>query len=381
MNYMQLKLMFTAVISFLSLAAMAQDGFVITGRLKAATEGQKVVLTFEENEEFVSDTCAVSQGLFQLKGQVQEPLSAKLTLLPLTDDGQPMNLAKYLAIDEQTFFLDNVLYAVNGETMKTSNIQGAEIQTEYLGLKAQLADINTARQPLFQQLAAIEKDNNSEQQEVIFKALRVLGDQENEIEKQYLKAHPDSYISLAIVNSRGSQISDSQAFEPYFNGLSTRMQQTQMGKNLAAKLEIARKTAIGKPAINVIQKNSKGKAISLASLRGKYVLLDFWASWCGPCRAESPFLKKAYAAYKAKGFEIYAVSLDSKKDAWLKAIKDDELPWIHVSDLKGLHNEAAVAYSVKGIPQNYLIDPQGNIVAIDLRGEGLEEKLASIFGK
>ncbi|HXS36004.1 MAG TPA: TlpA disulfide reductase family protein [Flavipsychrobacter sp.] len=123
----------------------------------------------------------------------------------------------------------------------------------------------------------------------------------------------------------------------------------------------------------------EGKMVSLSSLKGKYVLLDFWASWCGPCRAENPNVVAAYNKYKDKKFVILSVSLDNNKNAWLAAIKKDNLTWTHVSDLKGWESSAARVYDIESIPSNFLIDPSGKIIDRDLRGDALEERLSSIL--
>ncbi|GAB4293218.1 MAG: TlpA disulfide reductase family protein [Marinilabiliales bacterium] len=140
-------------------------------------------------------------------------------------------------------------------------------------------------------------------------------------------------------------------------------------------------TGINQIAPDIAEPSPDGDTIRLSSLRGKYVLLDFWASWCAPCRRENPNLVKNYNKYHDKGFEIYQVSLDKNKNDWVKAIKDDGLNWIHVSDLQFWNCKAAKMYNVQSIPANFLIDPEGKIIAVNLRGPALGEKLATVLGK
>ena len=155
---------------------------------------------------------------------------------------------------------------------------------------------------------------------------------------------------------------------------------TKSAKSLKENIEIAKKTGVGKIAMDFTQDDTLGKPVSLSSLRGRYLLVDFWASWCGPCRAENPNLVKVFHKYKDKGFHILGVSLDrpGQKEKWMKAIHDDGLEWTQVSDLQFWNNAVAKQYGIQAIPQNLLLDPEGKIIAKNIRGEELEQKVSEV---
>jgi peroxiredoxin len=203
--------------------------------------------------------------------------------------------------------------------------------------------------------------------------------------EKFVKENPNSFFSivalkeLSVHNNMNLTI-----LEPMYNGLTPELRNSPAGKEFAASMEKERNLAIGSMAPDFTQNDINDKPVKLSDFRGKYVLLDFWASWCGPCRQENPVVVKAFNKYKDKNFTVLSVSLDQpgKKDQWLAAIKKDGLEgWTHVSDLKYWSNAVVALYGVRGVPTNFLIDPAGKIVGRNLRGELLEQKLAALLDK
>ena len=164
-----------------------------------------------------------------------------------------------------------------------------------------------------------------------------------------------------------------------FDNFSTENKNTKYGKSIARYIELNKNPNIGENYVDFEMEDTNGETKKLSDLEGKLVLLEFWSSNCGPCRKENPNLVKTYKKFKPKGFEIFAVSQDTKKESWLKAIEKDKLPWLQVSDLKGRDNSASLVYGINGIPDNFLIDPSGIIVGRNLRGERLNEKLNELL--
>ena len=169
----------------------------------------------------------------------------------------------------------------------------------------------------------------------------------------------------------------------YLDSLATRFEKEKPNavytKKIKSFLEVPRKLGLGRLAPDFSQPDPNGKEIKLSEFKGKWVLLDFWASWCKPCRAENPFLVASFKKYKQKGFNVLSISLDSQKDPWMKAMIADKLFWAHGSDLKGFENSSAQLYGINSIPASFLINPEGKIVAKNLRGEELDRKLAEVL--
>ena len=195
-----------------------------------------------------------------------------------------------------------------------------------------------------------------------------------------MKANADSYVAAYMLTQKmgGMELEDLQA---QYDLLGANAKASDKGKEIAARIDKMAAVAIGKVAPDFTLNTPEGKPLSMHSIKAKVKVLDFWASWCGPCRGENPNVVAMYKELHPKGLEILSISLDNDKDAWLKAIKDDGLEWNHVSDLQGWNCAAAKLYGVNGIPHLIVLDENNVIVAKNLRGEALKEKVAELLAK
>ncbi len=278
------------------------------------------------------------------------------------------------------FFIEpNSETIVQGESnFMTAQIVGGLIQSDYNRLLKKLENTNAEISKLVSENIIYKKNQNTEGLQRNEVRWEIIKKGRDSIENQFTKENPSSFVSYNLAKRRASQIDES--FELFFNSLDKEFRESLDGKEIEARLAKAKKFFIGQPITNFIQMDYLGNDFSLSSLKGKYVLIDFWASWCAPCRRENPNLVKAYQQFKNKNFEIIGVSLDKDKAKWLEAINKDGLTWLHVSDLKGWKNEVAKLYDIGFVPQNILIDPKGIIVAKNISGVKLDMKLVEILG-
>ncbi|MEP6749274.1 MAG: TlpA disulfide reductase family protein [Bacteroidota bacterium] len=344
--------------------AFSQKQILINGKVDGLKEHSYVYL-IDANTTNATDTFArgiVKKGEFELKGSLREP-----TLVSLD----------FADVKKRTvLFLDNSKINISGNVndLQKLTVTGSPAQVDFQAFQDTFNPLFNKYSALSQRMkAGGNTDTLQLEGAKTFTAIQEKID-------LFLKQHAASPISPFLLIITAQVTDDINILEKRFNTLDATAQANYYGKYLKQMIDDTKIGAVGSDEIEFTQTDVNGKPVTLSSFKGKYVLVDFWASWCGPCRMENPNVVNTYQQFKSKNFTVLGVSLDKLKDPWLKAISDDKLEWTHVSDLKFWSNEVAVKYHIQSIPQNFLIDPNGKIIARNLRGPALKEKLCELLG-
>lgn len=378
---MKKLLLLSALLPGFAGAQSTAGRFTLDGHVGHYNAPAKVYFDYTTGTNGAPDSAVLKDGVFRFSGKVDGPATVRMSLA-LHGEGK-----------EWASFHGDVIYIYIGaekirltskDSLGHAKITGSKVYDEFMAFNhfigGTIMDIDKIANAEFSSGSEEQKKDTAFFHKVDGHFRQMVRDR-NTKELAFARLHPESYFSVIALAELTNTPAAAVENKPVFEAIDARWRNTFTGRQLAQRMEALTTIVPGSVAPDFTQNDTSGNPVTLSSLRGHYVLVDFWASWCSPCRGENPNLVRQYRLYRDKGFRVLQVSLDDKKDKWEKAIDQDSLPWLHVCDLQGWNNAAGKLYGVTAVPSSFLVDPQGKIVAVRLRGEELNEKLASIYGR
>lgn len=329
----------------------------------------KAYLNQRINKEWVKlDSAELVNGICQFKGVVKNP---DISYLSVSNSKEKL-----------PFFIENSALTITGsiDSLSKAKVEGSMIQEEYMVLQDQLDVMDKLATALFEKSKVVEKAGDKVKADSLMTLSENIFTTIDDQQKKYIKTHPASWVSPYLL-SRVYYDMESDVLQGFLTGLDAKLDLLPSIITMKERVANLKTVAIGQTAPDFTMTDVNGIPVKLSDVYSKndYTLIDFWASWCGPCRRENPNVLANFNTYKSKGFGVCGISLDSDKGKWQKAIAADQLTWPHLSDLKGWKNEAATLYSVSSIPSNLLVDKTGKIIGRNLREEKLGETMAGLL--
>lgn len=402
-----MKKIITYSLCLLPIIGAAQTPFTLKGKIGNYSAPAKIFISYAggpSGNKLMRDSAVLKNGVFIIKGPaIKEPKNIELQFSPKGDSRNKLIMDAYKKYDN----LDHIdkfrmlVQSGNNEisakdSLKNSVIAASQIELQRRKFESFIAAVSApmlAEERVWTAMAELRTQGKSIDEQAYLASLkkRIVLEQAYKAKlADFVRANPDDYFSVVALDkilSAGTQINsvDQQKAEDLVlvkelvKVLTPKLKQYNVFSGVKYYIAELEKRPVNVDYKNFEQFTPEGKAVNLGDFKGKYLFVDFWASWCGPCRGENPNVLRAYNNYKQDGLEILGVSFDDKKEAWVKAIEEDKMPWTQISVLKGFENEAADLYQIQGIPASILINPEGKIIAYDLRAEDLERKLLEIF--
>jgi len=364
-----------ALLLTLSLFSCNKDinSYSITGTAQGFEDGTKVILyTLDENQPKAIDTLIVKDGKFS--GTYPKTEDVALNYMRIGD----MN-ASIIYFPEN----EDLKATIYKDSIAASSFTGSKQNEVYNEFVTKIKGFNTEKEQEMMRFKIAQQQQDTATLAEVQRTMPEINARETAYKKQSVKENNNSIFSVMLVSEMLNQkeINTAEATE-IINNFTPKLAATSMAKQVKEAIDSMSATDIGGTAPSFSAPTPTGETLSLKDAMGTYTLIDFWASWCKPCRIENPNVVKVYNKYHSKGFNIISVSLDKKgqKDRWIKAITDDNMDWHHVSNLEFWQDPIAGMYSVRSIPATFLLDENGTIIAKNLRGNQLEAKMASLLG-
>lgn len=364
---------FTLLLFFCVFYANAQKQFTVSGTINTSLNNSKIFIEeIKNNAPILKDSTIIQNGTFEFKGSI-ETLDIAFLKLEKEKQGLPFILEK-----------GKIAITFDKDSLNKSKVGGTQNNIKFQEFSDKIGAVNKKMQRFQQEnMSKMQTAQQTKDTATINKIMEdytVIQNEMKAVSTNFIKNNPKAFISVLLLeNLMANKSITKEETEEFYNMLGKESLETSYAKNIEKTLKSMNNLSIGKKAPEFSAPSPDGKMISLKESLGKITIIDFWASWCGPCRAENPNVVAMYNKYHSKGLNMIGVSLDRDGTKWKEAIKKDNLTWAHVSNLKFWQDPIAELYNIKSIPATYILDEKGIIIAKDLRGEELEAKVKELL--